>query len=136
MVCAADCVATRNIDTKDHPRTATILFKKVTPSMQGARELPHDSITRTSSLSRISRAPNWIDARKPLLLRWQSGEGSMRFLLVPVSDREEIVGAMVGMAVLDRRPERFGERDWRIQVKAIYGRVAARNLGAFHRCSE
>src|SRR5580698_105292 len=60
----------------------------------------------------------------------------MRFLLVPIRDRKKIVGTMIGVAMLDCRFERLGERNRRIQMKPIHGRAATRNLGTFHGRSE
>src|SRR5271154_3654068 len=60
----------------------------------------------------------------------------MRFLLVPICDRKKVVGAMIGVAVLDRRSERLGKRNRRIQMEPIHGRPATRNLSTLHGRSE
>jgi hypothetical protein len=60
----------------------------------------------------------------------------MGFFLVPIGDREIVVGTMIGMAMFDCRLERLGERDRRIQMKPIYARTAARELRSFYRRSE
>src|SRR5580692_8518140 len=84
----------------------------------------------------IPRTSHRINSGKPLLDRGQSWKSGMRFLLIPIRDRKKVVGAMIGMAVLDRRSERLGERNRRIEMKPINGRAASRELGAFHGCSE
>ena len=42
---------------------------------------------------------------------WKRREGEMRFSLIPVGDRVEVVGAVVGVAVLYARAHGFGERN-------------------------
>src|SRR5271170_794851 len=95
-----------------------------------------DNCTRKCLLSGIPRTSHRIKSGKALLDRGQSWKGGMRFLLVPIRDRKKVVGAMIGMAMLDRRCERLGKRNRRIQMKPIHGRAAARNLGTFHGRSE
>src|ERR1700683_4392734 len=87
-------------------------------------------------LNSISWTSNWIDARKTLLDGGKHRKCRMRLVLIPIRDRKEIIGAMVGGAMFDRRSESLGERNRRIQMKSIYGRTAARRLRALHRRSE
>ena len=50
--------------------------------------------------------------------------------LVPVGHRKEIVGTVIGVAVLDSRAQRFRERYRGIQVKPVNRRSAAGALRA------
>jgi len=56
----------------------------------------------------------------------------VRFRLVPVGYGIEIVGAVVGVAVLDGGAQRLGERDRRIEMKAIERPAAADAFGSDH----
>src|SRR5947207_222777 len=86
-------------------------------------------------LTRIARPTDRVKPRDPLLQRGQRRKRRVRLRLVPVSYGREIVGAMVTMAVLDGRPERFGEGDRRVKVKAVHGGTATRELRSFNRRS-
>ena len=58
--------------------------------------------------------------------RWQRGKRGVRFRLIPIGDGKIIVGANVGVSVLDGGLQRFREGDRRIQVEAIHRTTAAR----------
>jgi hypothetical protein len=60
-----------------------------------------------------------MQAREAVANRGQRGKGGVRFGLIPVGDGEEIVGAVVGMAVFDRGFEGFGEGDGRIEMETV-----------------
>src|SRR5213080_4231223 len=56
---------------------------------------------------------------QPLLDRGQCGKGGVGFGLVPVGDRVIIVGAVVGVAVIDGGAQRLGKRDRRVEMEAV-----------------
>lgn len=56
----------------------------------------------------------------------------MGFGLIPIGDGEKIVGAMIGVAVLDSGAEGLCERDRRIEMEAVDARTAAGKFGAFN----
>ena len=60
----------------------------------------------------------------------------MRLGLIPVGDGEEVVGPVIPVPVLDRRAQRLGERNRRIEVESINGGSRAGALVAFHRRAE
>ena len=53
-----------------------------------------------------------LDARDAVVHFGQHGELRVRLVLIPIGDGVEIVGAMVGVAVLDGGAQGLGERDW------------------------
>src|SRR5580698_5567353 len=69
----------------------------------------------------ISGASYGVDSRKALFNRGHRGESGVRLGLVPIGDGEKIIGAMICMAMFNRRSQRFGERNRRVQMKAIDG---------------
>jgi hypothetical protein len=60
----------------------------------------------------------------------------MWLILIPVGDGKEVVGAMIGVSVLDGCANRFGERDRRVEMEAIYGGTATGKFSAYHGRSE
>ena len=64
---------------------------------------------------------------------WQSGWRGVGFGLVPVSDREEIVGADIGVAVFDGGAQGFCKRNRRIEMEAVDGTAATGMFFAFDR---
>ena len=56
----------------------------------------------------------------------------MRFGLIPIGNRKEIVGAAIGVAVFDGGFDRLGERNRRIEVKAVEAAAPARPFFAHH----
>ncbi len=60
---------------------------------------------------RVARAADGIEAWEARFNRWECGERGVGLGLIPVGDGEEIVGADVGVAMLDGGAERFSERD-------------------------
>src|SRR5437762_8997196 len=50
---------------------------------------------------------------------WKRGRRGVGFGLVPVGDGKEIVGADVGVAVLDGRAQGFRERNGRVEMKTV-----------------
>ena len=56
----------------------------------------------------------------------------MRFGLVPIGSGEEIIRAMIGVAMLDGGAEGFGEWDGRVEMEAVDGSATARVYAAFH----
>ena len=67
----------------------------------------------------VSRAAGWLQGGQSLFDRRQRWERFVRFGLVPVGDGVIVVGAGVGVAMLDGRLEGFGEGDRRVEVEAI-----------------
>ena len=57
----------------------------------------------------------------------------MRFSLVPVSNAKEIVGTMVGMAVLDGDPDGLCKGDGRVEMESVDRPARAHAEPAHHR---
>src|ERR1039457_4688896 len=70
------------------------------------------------------------DTNKPPItsFRWLIGIGSR---LIPISHRKEVIGAVIGVAVLDSVLEIFGERDRIIGVPAVQAIPASRALRTY-----
>src|SRR6202030_932873 len=78
----------------------------------------------------------WLQAGEALLDGWECGELSVRLGLIPIRYRIEVVGAMVGVAVLNGGAERLGEGDRRIEVETIDGATASGTFFTLYRCAE
>jgi hypothetical protein len=78
---------------------------------------------------RYSNAPTYRYAtllpRQPLANRQHRWERFVRFNLIPVGRARHVVGAVVGVAVLDRHLEALAEVDRVFDVEAVVGRLAA-----------
>ena len=61
--------------------------------------------------SRIAWAAGGLDARDAIVDTGQRGKLRVRLGLIPVGHRIKIVGAVIGMAVLNRGAQRFREGD-------------------------
>src|SRR5262245_46472080 len=83
----------------------------------------------------VAGAAGWMQARESVVDRRKWGKSGVGFSLIPVSYGEEIVGAVVGVAVFDSGLKRFGEGDGRIEMEAVERRVSARAFIAFYRRS-
>src|SRR5579864_6358449 len=56
----------------------------------------------------------------------------MWFTLIPVCDREIIVGPVIGVPMLDGRAQRFRKRNRRIEMEAIQRPSSARQFLAYN----
>ena len=84
----------------------------------------------------IARAAGGEEARDAVLDGRQNGEWSVRLGLIPIGDGEEIVGAVICVAVLDGGAERLGKRNGRIEMETIDGAAASGTFFAFDWCAE
>src|SRR6185437_1772209 len=73
---------------------------------------------------------------QPLLHRRQLWERGVRFGLIPVGDRVEVVTAIIRGSVLDGRAQRFLKSDRRIQVEAVERPLRSLLLRTDNRCPE
>src|ERR1700712_3710337 len=68
----------------------------------------------------IPRARHRLKRGEPFIYVRQRREGHVWLRLVPIRNGKEVVGAMIGMTVLDRRLHRRRERNGRIEVETIH----------------
>jgi len=80
--------------------------------------------------NRVTRSAGGVDAWEAGVNRRKRGESGVWFGLIPIGDAEEIVGAMIGVAVFDGGTKRFCEWDGRIEMETVDARAAAGELGA------
>ncbi len=66
----------------------------------------------------------------------RAGKSGVRFCLIPISYRIEVISTIVCMSMLDCRAQRLGKRNRGIQVEAIDGPSPALQFRANDRCSE
>src|SRR5258708_8288836 len=72
---------------------------------------------------------------KTILDARQGRKDFMRLSLIPVGNRVEIVGAVIGVAMLDRGLEGPGEGDGRIEMEAVDRGLAAHTLASLDGCA-
>ena len=67
----------------------------------------------------VAGAAHLVEARQAVVHCGQCREGGVRFGLVPVGHGEVVVGAAVGVAVLDSGFDGFGEGDRRVEMETV-----------------
>src|ERR1700733_9740906 len=87
---------------------------------------------RSVCLGGVTRAAYRLEAWEALVDRRKRGELGVGFGLIPIGYGVEIVGAVVGVAVLDGGAQRFREGDRGIEMEAIDGAAAAGALFALY----
>ena len=93
-------------------------------------------IRRGRLLAGIPRTSDGVNSRNALLDGRQGGERRMGFRLIPISDREEVIGAVIGVAMFDSCLQTLSKRDGRIEMKSVYGGAAAGKFRTFDRGSK
>src|SRR5260221_1510847 len=83
--------------------------------------------------SGVAGAADLVDTGDAGFDWWKRGWSGVGFGLVPVGDGKEIVGADIGVAVLDGGAQGFRERNGRVEMEAVNGRAAASVFFAFDR---
>src|SRR5882724_4160270 len=81
----------------------------------------------------VAGAADLIEARNAGFDWWKRGRSGVGFGLVPVGDGKEIVGADIGVAVLDGGAQGFRERNGRVEMETVDGASAAGVFFAFDR---
>ena len=81
----------------------------------------------------VAGAADLVEARNAGFDWWKGRRSGVGLGLVPVGDGEEIVGADIGMAVLDGGAERFCEWNGRVEMETVDGASAAGVFFAFDR---